>query len=77
MFSIHFGLPKKFFSLKNRKLFLKIENKEEKQLPNIPLIYAFRRLCEYVKILDKLKIQYRNYGIQKNIEIEMDTDNYR
>ena len=40
-------------------------------------MYAFGRLCEYVKILDKLKIQYGNYGIQKNIEIEMDTDNYR
>ena len=34
-FLVYFGLPNKFFSLKNRNLFLKIENKEEKQLPNI------------------------------------------
>ena len=39
LFSIHFGLPNKFFSLKNRKLFLEIENKKKKQLPNIPLIF--------------------------------------
>ena len=41
MFSVYFRLPNKFFSLKNRKLFLKIENKEEKQLPNI--LYALRK----------------------------------
>ena len=43
LFSIHFGLPNKFFSLKNRNLFLKIENKRKKQLPNIPL--EIRLLC--------------------------------
>ena len=33
----HFELPNKFFSLKNKKkIFLKIENKGKKQLPNIP-----------------------------------------
>ena len=32
---VHFGLSNKFFSLKNKKLFLKTENKEKKQLPNI------------------------------------------
>ena len=36
LFSAHFELPNKFFSLQNRKLFLKTENKEKKQLPNIP-----------------------------------------
>ena len=35
MFSIYFELPNKFYSLKNRKLFLEIENKRKKQLPNI------------------------------------------
>ena len=37
MFFVHFGLPNKFFSLKNRKLVLETENKGKKQLPNIPL----------------------------------------
>ena len=32
-----FWVAKQVFSLKNRKLFLKIENKGKKQLPNIPL----------------------------------------
>ena len=36
LFSTHFGLPNKFFSLNNRKLFLKIENRGTKQLPKIP-----------------------------------------
>ena len=36
LFSTRFELPNKFFSFKNRKLFLKTENKEKKQLPNIP-----------------------------------------
>ena len=40
LFSANFELPNKFFSLKNRKLFLKTKNKEKKQLPNIPL-YSF------------------------------------
>ena len=35
-FSIHFELSNKFSSLKNRKLFLEIENRKKKQLPNIP-----------------------------------------
>ena len=30
MFSVHFGLLNKFFSLKNSKLFLKIKNKRKK-----------------------------------------------
>ena len=34
LFSIHFELPNKFFSFKYRKMFLKTENKEKKQLPN-------------------------------------------
>ena len=37
MFFVHFGLPNKFFSLKNRKLVLETENKGKKQLSNIPL----------------------------------------
>ena len=37
LFSVHFELPNKFFSFKNRKLFLKTKNKGKKQLPNIPL----------------------------------------
>ena len=37
-FSVNFRLLNKFFSLKNKKLFLEIENNEEKQLPNIPLV---------------------------------------
>ena len=35
-----FWIAKHVFNLKNRKLFLKIENKEKKQLPNIPLIFS-------------------------------------
>ena len=31
MFFVHFGLPNKFFSLKNSKLFFKIENKRKKK----------------------------------------------
>ena len=30
LFSVHFELPNKFFSFKNRKLFLKTENKGKK-----------------------------------------------
>ena len=41
LFSIYFGLPNKFFSLKNRKLFSKIENKRKKQLTNILLVSWF------------------------------------
>ena len=52
LFSVHFGLPNKFFSLKNRKLFLKIENKGKKQLANIPLDFGPRQS----KGLGKLKI---------------------
>ena len=37
LFFAYFELPNKFFSLKNRKLFLKTENKGKKQLQNIPL----------------------------------------
>ena len=36
LFSVYFGLPNKFFNLKNRKLFLKTEKKVKKKLPNIP-----------------------------------------
>ena len=38
LFFVYFGLPNKFFSLKNKKLFLEIENKGKKKLlpPNIP-----------------------------------------
>ena len=43
LFSTHFELPNKFFSLKNRKLFLKTENKEKKQLPNILLVFSTTR----------------------------------
>ena len=32
LFSFHFGLPNKFFSFKNRKLFLKTKNKEKKTI---------------------------------------------
>ena len=44
MFSIYFGLSNKFFSFKNRKLFLKIENKGKKQLSNIPLVWLYKEL---------------------------------
>ena len=37
LFSIHFGLPNKFFNFKNRKLFLETKNKGKKQLSDIPL----------------------------------------
>ena len=50
LFSVHFELPNKFFSLKNRKLFLKIENKGKKQLPNIPLI-SFKHHVEKEMLL--------------------------
>ena len=40
LFSARFELSNKFFSLKNKKLFLKIENKGKKQLPNIPLFFS-------------------------------------
>ena len=36
LFSVRFELPNKFFSLKNRKLFLKTENKGKKQLQTYP-----------------------------------------
>ena len=48
LFSVHIKLPNKFFSFKNIKLFLKTENKEKKQLPNIPhseLGYPFILEC--------------------------------
>ena len=44
MFSVHFELPNKFFSPKNRKLFFKTENKRKKQLPNIPLTFCTQKL---------------------------------
>ena len=50
-FLVHFGLPYKFFSLKNRKLFLETENKGKKQLPNIP--YYFLSLNFWVFYLTK------------------------
>ena len=40
LFFVHFGLWNKFFSFKNRKLFLKTENKGKKQLPNISLYFV-------------------------------------
>ena len=40
LFFARFELPNKFFSFKNRKLFLKTENKGKKQLPNIPLVFS-------------------------------------
>ena len=43
LFFVHFGLPNKFFSLKNRKLFLETENKSKNQLPKIPLETIFRK----------------------------------
>ena len=41
LFSTRFELPNKFFSLKNRKLFLKTENMGKKQLSNIPLSFEY------------------------------------
>ena len=41
LFSVHFGLPKKFFSLKNRKLFLKTENKGKKSVTKHTLKFLF------------------------------------
>ena len=46
LFSAHFELPNKFFSLKNRKLFLKTKNKEKKQLPNIIFYVVLSFLVE-------------------------------
>ena len=43
MFFVHFGLSNKFFSLKNRKLFLETENKGKKQLLNIPLAFTISK----------------------------------
>ena len=58
-FLVHFGLPYKFFSLKNRKLFLETENKGKKQLPNIP--YYFWSLNFWVFYLTKEnKLSYRS-----------------
>ena len=54
MFFARFELPNKFFSLKNRKLFLKTENKRKKQLPNIPLLAQHAKGVEsYVAWLEK------------------------
>ena len=44
LFSIHFGLPNKFFSFKNIKLFLKTENNGKKQLPNIFLYFTLQKI---------------------------------
>ena len=41
LFFIYFELPNKFFSFKNRKLFLETENKGKKQLLDIPLMFHF------------------------------------
>ena len=40
LFFVYFGLPNKFFSLKNRKLFLKTENKKEKIVTKHTLIFV-------------------------------------
>ena len=47
MFSIHLGLPNKFFNLKIRKFFLKTKNKMKKQLPNIPVTLVLVILNAY------------------------------
>ena len=38
-----FFLRDKFFSLKNRKLFLKTKNKRKKQFPNVPLVFFIKK----------------------------------
>ena len=43
MFFVYFGLSNKFFSFKNRKLFLETENKGKKQLLNIPLAFTISK----------------------------------
>ena len=42
LYSVHFGLPNKFFNIKNKFFFfLKTENKRKKQLTNILLVSWF------------------------------------
>ena len=57
LFSARFELPNKFFSLKNRKLFLKTENNGKKQLP---IIFWMSKVCKreflfYKKIMGFLE----------------------
>ena len=48
LFFAYFELPNKFFSIKNRKLFLKTENKRKKQLPNISLAFYLHQNLLYL-----------------------------
>ena len=43
-FFIHFGLPNKFFSFKNRKLFLKTKNKGKNSYQTYPYFCSFSHL---------------------------------
>ena len=56
LFFIHFRLSNKFFSLKNRKLFLETENKRKKQLPNTPLYFLKNNIYIYIYILNLKEI---------------------
>ena len=50
LFFVHFWLPNKFFSFKNRKLFLETKNKRKKQLPNIHLLFIVQLSIIFVHI---------------------------
>ena len=66
MFSVNFGLPNKFFSLKNRKLFLKIKNKGKKQLPNILLFVWLRRKMRGWENEIDINLQLHPHSIKQN-----------
>ena len=75
MFFVHFGLPNKFFSLKNRKLVLETENKGKKQLPNIPLdfgdilVIGFRGILVMFNVIGVFRSFCRFMGYFGNFKV--------
>ena len=68
MFFVHFGLPNKFFSLKNRKLFLETKNKGKNQLPNITLAFPLPFMKLYM-----CAARVTEFGNLKTLNVQLDT----